>query len=105
MAAVVLMAIVVLPMLGYKKYQKHKARKALKNELAAQPEPVEGGHQASRERSGDHPPSYDDTFGSHPSPPYSSNKPPGYIQQPSGNRGLPVGHLPGAYLSPTAVAL
>ncbi|OBT42862.1 hypothetical protein VE00_07533 [Pseudogymnoascus sp. WSF 3629] len=105
MAAVVLMAIVVLPVMGYQKYRKHKARKTLKKELASQPEQIQGGHQAVREQSGDHPPSYDDTVGSHPSPPYSSNRPPGYVQRTSGNRGLPVGHLPGSYLSPTAVAL
>ncbi|ELR01650.1 hypothetical protein VC83_00872 [Pseudogymnoascus destructans] len=104
MAAVVLMAIVVLPMMGYQKYRKHKARKAMKKELGAQPEPP-GGHQALWEQFGDHPPSYDDAVGSHPSPPYSSNRPPGYVQRTSGNRGLPVGHLPGPYLSPTAVAL
>ncbi|KFY72165.1 hypothetical protein V499_07691 [Pseudogymnoascus sp. VKM F-103] len=104
MAAVVLMAIVVLPVMGYQKYRKHKARKALKKELDAQPEPLQGGHQAAWEQSGDHPPSYDDTVGSHPSPPYSSNKPPGYVQRTSGNRGLPVGHLPGSYLSPTALS-
>ncbi|OBT67866.1 hypothetical protein VE03_02554 [Pseudogymnoascus sp. 23342-1-I1] len=105
MAAVVLMAIVVLPMMGYQKYRKHKARKAMKKELGAQPEPLQGGHQAVREQTGDHPPSYDDTVGSHPSPPYTANGPPGYLQRPSSNRGLPVGHLPNSYLSPTAVAL
>ncbi|KFZ10516.1 hypothetical protein V501_05163 [Pseudogymnoascus sp. VKM F-4519 (FW-2642)] len=62
MAAVVLMAIVVLPVMGYQKYRKHKARKALKKELDAQPEPLQGGHQAAWEQSGDHPPSYDDTL-------------------------------------------
>ncbi|KFY49515.1 hypothetical protein V496_09936 [Pseudogymnoascus sp. VKM F-4515 (FW-2607)] len=105
MAAVILMAIVVLPMLGYQKYRKHKAKKAIKKELAKQPEPLQGGYQAVREQSGDHPPSYDDTVGSHPSPPYSPNRPPGYIQRPSSNRELPAGHLPNSYLSPTAVAL
>ncbi|KFX87845.1 hypothetical protein V490_07987 [Pseudogymnoascus sp. VKM F-3557] len=83
MAAVVLMAIVVLPMMGYKKYRKHKARKALKKEqLAAQPKPLQGGHQAAWEQSGDQPPSYDDTVGALPSPPYSPNRLPGHLESP-----------------------
>ncbi|KFY12266.1 hypothetical protein V492_03984 [Pseudogymnoascus sp. VKM F-4246] len=105
MAAVVLMAVVVLPMMGYKKYRKHKARKAMKKELRAQPQPHQSGQQALWEQSGDQPPSYDDTFSAHPSPPYSPNRPPGYTQGTSNNHGLPVGHLPNSYLSPTAVAL
>ncbi|KFY21593.1 hypothetical protein V493_07277 [Pseudogymnoascus sp. VKM F-4281 (FW-2241)] len=105
MAAVILMAIVVLPMMGYEKYRRHKARKAMKKDLAAQSELRRGGHQAAWEQSGDQPPSYDDTVGSHPSPPYSPNRPPGYIERTSGNPELAVGHLPGSHISPTAVSL
>ncbi|KFX93626.1 hypothetical protein O988_06704 [Pseudogymnoascus sp. VKM F-3808] len=106
MAAVVLMAIVVLPMMGYKKYRKHKARKALKKEqLAAQPKPLQGGHQAAWEQSGDQPPSYDDTVGALPSPPYSPNRPPGYIERTPREHGPLNSHLHTTYLPPNVLAI